>query len=236
MERTIHPHLSLGHADFEQYGVGEALVYASLPRSTETKPADAESPPPLEEPEEQSTSSEIVVFQREESDMASIAVAPPSLTNSAIQMVVSAFNNPDDLDEFQDLFYRPQHTIGDGEVRTGLTVGVELPMDVRSSASSSPLTHLVRKLSEEVHRGSRTPSDLVQRGQDPSSESVPDGIVFVGLAQSASPPPLTPGSLQGEATQRVMVPEDVGSVYMASVLEQENDTFGEGVSARMTWC
>lgn len=250
---TPYPHISLSHADFERYGVGEALVYASLPRpegGPEAKQADVDSDsspiPELPPPEEQSLSCETVVSQHKESDTAS--VAPPSLTSSTIQMVMSAFNSPDDLDEFQDLFYKPHSVSGDQLQEPTVAIN-QVPTDVRSSASSSPLTHLVRKLSEEV-RGQRnpswTPSDPIrpQRSESQDHPSSENGtkFVFMDLARpSSSPPPMESSSQMHVPIQRgkestaqpvTVIPEDVDSSYTVSVLEslsaeRENDTFGK---------
>ena len=252
---TLSPHISLTHADFERYGVGEALVYASVLRSdgvSETKNADVGNNSSrmalLRPPGEQSPSRETVVFQHEGSDTASMMInTPPSLTNSTIQMVMSAFNNPDDLDEFQDLFYKPVPTSEHQHQESSVTIN-QVPVDVRSSASSSPLTHLVRKLSEEVNSRrdpSRTPSDMTylqkSESQDlPLSESGAK-FVLVDSIRSSSPPPMESSSqthlpIQGEKesiTQPVtVILEDVDSSYTASVLEgpsteRENDTFGK---------
>lgn len=259
-ETTPHSHISLSHPSFEHYGVGEALVYASFTRPealVEAKQADADTDSlSIAElhSEEQSPSCETVVLQHEELDTASMAMTnPPSLTNSTIQMVMSAFNNPDDLDEFQDLFYKP-HAISGDQRQESTTAINQVPTDVRSSASSSPLTHLVRKLSEEVsgrRDPSQSPSDPIylqsESHDHPSGESTTK-FVFMDLVQSSSsPPPMESSSqmqvaIQGgkeSATQLVMViPEDVDSSYTASLEglspERENDTFGkDGRSVRV---
>jgi serine/arginine repetitive matrix protein 2 len=247
------PYISLSHADFEQYGVGEALVYASHPRPgevPEVKQADvqSESSPGLElpPPREQSHLCETVVLPPEERDTYSLAMASaPSLTNSTLQMVMSAFDNPDDLDEFQDLFYKPYSASGG---QPSVTIS-QVPADVHSSTSSSPLTHLLRKLSEEVNSRrdpSRTPSDpiLLQRSESQDDRSNQSGakFVFMDLARSSSSPapmesssqlhvPIQEGS-ESTAQPVMVIPEDVHSSYASSVLEspleeQENDTFGK---------
>ena len=253
---TPHPHISLSHADFERYGVGEALVYASLPRppqATESKAVDAQSQSSpateLPSPQEQSLSCDTVVLQSEGRDSPSVAMnSVPSLTSSTIQMVMSAFDNPDDLDEFQDLFYKPHSASGSQHQEPSVSIN-QVPTDVHSSPSSSPLTHLVRKLSEEVNsrRGpSRTPSDSasLQRSgsQDDRANDSGSKFVFMDVARpSASPPPTGSTSQlhvhieegdESTAQPVLVIPEDVNSFYTSSVLDMslednENDTFGE---------
>lgn len=254
-ERTSYPHLSLSHADFERYGVGEALVYASHAQPEEvpkTKQTNVESTPSLAAellpPEEQSSMRKTAVLQPEEPDTSSLAVgAPLSLTNSTIQMVMSGLDNPDDLDEFRDLFYKPHPSSRDQHQEPTVIIN-QVPTDVRSSASSSPLTYLVRKLGEGVHDRrdpSRTPSDptrLQSESQEYRSNETGTKFVFMDLARSSSSPPPMESSSQmhlpiqkgSESTaQPVMViPEDVNSTYTTSVLESslednENDTFGK---------
>lgn len=249
---TFYPHLSLSHADFEQYGVGEALVYASHPQSEEVPKASVKSTLSLAvkllPPEEQSSMRETIVSQPEELDTSSLAVgSPPSLTNSTIQMVISALDNPDDLDEFQDLFYKPHPASRDQHQESSAIIN-QVPTDVHSSAASSPLTHLVRKLSERIHGRrdpSRTPSDpaRLQRSESqdyPSNESGTK-FVFMDPARSSSSPspmesssqthvPIQSGS-EFTAQSGMVIPGDVNSCYTASVLESpleenENDTFG----------
>ena len=253
---TPHPHISLSHADFERYGVGEALVYASHPRPEEVPDAkqvdvQSESSPVAElpPPREQSPSCETVALPPEERDTYSLAMtSAPSLTNSTIQMVMSAFDDPDDLDEFQDLFYKPYSASG-GQRREPSVAICQVPADVHSSTSSSPLTHLLRKLSEEVNSQrdpSRTPSDpiLPQKSESQDDQSNQSGtkFVFMDLARSSSSPapmestsqlhvPIQEGS-ESTAQPVMVIPEDVNSSYTSSVLEspfeeQENDTFGK---------
>ncbi|KAF8137622.1 hypothetical protein EV363DRAFT_1395151 [Boletus edulis] len=243
-----HPHLSLSHADFERYGVGEALVYASClrPEVPEVKQVDVqseslpatESPPP----QEHSPSCETVVLPPEESSLELDSI--PSLTHSTIQMVMSAFDNPDDLDEFQDLFYKPHPAPGGQQLEPGATLD-----QVDDSTPSSPLTHLVRKLSEEVkslRNLSRTPSDSIplQRSESQDQRSNEGGTRFVFMDMtrpSSSPPPMESSSelhvtIQQEccgtiAQHVTVIPEDVHSSYTSSVLDSpsddhENDTFG----------
>ncbi|KAG6377340.1 hypothetical protein JVT61DRAFT_15131 [Boletus reticuloceps] len=251
-----HPHLSLSHADFERYGVGEALVYASCSRSEvpEVKQADVqteslpatESPPPREH----SPSCETVVLPPEERDTSSLEMdSIPSLTHSTIQMVMSAFDDPDDLDEFQDLFYKPHPAPGGQQLEPGATID-QVPADTDDSTPSSPLTHLVRKLSEEVkslRNPSRTPSDPIslQRSESQDQRSNEGGTRFVFMDMtrpSSSPLPMESSSqlhvtIQqeccGTIAQRVtVIPEDVHSSYTSSVLDSpsddhENDTFGK---------
>ncbi|KAG9309962.1 hypothetical protein JVU11DRAFT_9995 [Chiua virens] len=244
-ERAGYPHLSLSHADFEQYGVGEALVYASLPQpASEAKRTDVENnslPASESLPEAQPPSPETVAQPTEELDTSSLAMnSPPSVTNSTIQMVMSAFDNPDDLDEFQDLFYRPS------DQDPSIPVGQMSP-NVHGSEASSPLSYLVRKLSEEVQSlrdPSRTPSDpmLLRRSEShdyPSSESGTK-FVFSDLARTSSPPPMESSSLMhlpspkgSESTSQpvMIISEDFGSSYTTSALDTslgdpENDTFG----------
>lgn len=252
--RTPYPHISLSHADFARYGVGEALVYASLPRPEkvpETIPvsvqSESSSTSELPSPQEQSPSCDTVVLQSEGRDSSSLALnSAPSLTSSTIQMVMSAFDNPDDLDEFQDLFYKPYPaSIGQHQDASGAMN--QVPTDVHSSTSSSPLTHLVRKLSEEVHSRrdpSRTPSDpmLIQRSgsQDQASNESGTKFVFMELARTSSPPPMASTSQlhmpiqegsESSAQPVMVIPEDVNSSYTSSVLESpldhEHDTFGK---------
>ncbi|KAF8556845.1 hypothetical protein OG21DRAFT_529928 [Imleria badia] len=250
---TPYPHISLSHADFEQYGVGEALVYASLPRPEkvpETEQASVQSgslpATELPSPQEQSPSCNTVGLQSEARDSSSLAMnSVPSLTNSTIQMVMSAFDNPDDLDEFQDLFYKPYPAAGGQHWEPSVAIN-QVPTDVHSSTSSSPLAHLVRKLSEEVNSRRdppRTPSDptRIQRSGSQDQTSIESGskFVFVELARSSSPPPMAstsqlhmPIQEGGESSgQSVMViPEDVHSSCTSSVMESpldhEHDTFG----------
>ena len=244
--RTPYPHVSLSHADFERYGVGEALVY-TLPRTEEVPEAtqadvqsESSSAAELLPPEEQSP-----VLSPEERDTSSLAMTSvPSLTHSTLQMVMSAFDNPDDLDEFQDLFYKPS---GGQRPEPRLTIS-QVPTDVHSSTSSSPLTHLLRKLSEEVNSRrdpSRTPSDpmLIQRSESQDDRTNQSGakFVFLDVARSSSPPPMESSSQlhvpiqegsESTAPPVMVIPEDVHSSYTSSVLEsplaeQENDTFGK---------
>ena len=238
------PYLSFSNADFERFGVGEALVYASLPRSEEvsrTKQADVQSESsPAASPQEQSPSVVLQPSERDSSAMNSV----PSLTNSTIQMVRSVFNDPDELDEFQDLFYKPLPT-SEGQ-RRELRVPInQVPTDVHSSTSSSPLTHLVRKLSEEISSlrdPTRTPSDPVtlqrSESQDQPSNESETKFVFMDVARSSSPPPMESSSQlhvsvqeASESTEQLVavVPEDVNSFYTSSILEEDhdNDTFGE---------
>ena len=255
-ERTYYPHISLSHADFEQYGVGEALVYASHPRPEEVAEAEqtnVESTSSLAvPPEEQSSSRETVVLQPEEPDTSSLAMnSPPSLTNSTIRMVMSGLDDPEDLDEFQDLFYKPHLASGAQQQESSVTIS-QVPTDVHSSASSSPLTHLVRKLSERAHNlrdPSRTPSDPTRlqtsESQDHHSNDGETKFVFTDLARSSSSLPHVESSSQvhlpiqkgSESVVQpfMVIPEDVNSSYTASVLESpldecENDTFGKDAS------
>jgi len=252
--RVPYPHISLSHADFERYGVGEALVYASLPRPKEVpgpKQADVqtESSPTAELGLQEQSPCETIVVQPEERTTSSLAISNiPSLTSSTIEMVMSAFDNPNDLDEFRDLFYKPRPASG-GQHREPWVIINQVPTDVRSSTSSSPLTHLVRKLSEEVNSQrdpSRTPSDSIllhgTESQENRSNQSGSKFVFMDLTRTSSSPrpmesssqlhvPIQEGS--ESAAQPVMViPDDVNSFYTSSILENpsedhENDTFGK---------
>lgn len=252
--RIPYPHLSLSHADFERYGVGEALVYASLSRPKEVpgaKRADGQtqSSPAAELLSQEQSPCETTVVQPEERATSSLAINNiPSLTSSTIQMVMSAFDNPDDLDEFRDLFYKPRPASGDQHREPWVMIN-QVPTDVGSSTSGSPLTHLVRKLSEEVHSRrdpSRTPSDqiLVQRTESQEDRSSQSGttLVFMDLARTSSPRPMESSSQlhvpiqeESESTLQplMVIPDDVNSFYTSSILESpsedhENDTFGKG--------
>ncbi|KIJ62118.1 hypothetical protein HYDPIDRAFT_95007 [Hydnomerulius pinastri MD-312] len=263
--RDFDPHISISNADFERYGVGEALVYASLPRLEDVMKAKElslqDTLPPEAEPtrvdkgkaRERSPTPQTIVQPHEEGSVGMsepVFSASPPMPEYSEHMAMPVFDNPDDLDEFHDLFYKPPPRSSPGEGnKEPSVISKGIPSDVRSSRSGSALTNLVRSLSEgisELRDHSRTPSDPMrhQTSESHADQTSSEGggnYVFLDLARSyaSSPVPMESSAvrlpIQQEDEHGVQssagVPEDVMSSRASSVLEgtleeTENDTFG----------
>ncbi|KAF9233407.1 hypothetical protein BU15DRAFT_80158 [Melanogaster broomeanus] len=264
--RGFNPHISLNSANFEQYGVGEALVYASRPRSEEIirpKEGDVQEVlSPEVEPgprvdkgkaREQSPSRATVVWplvERFSDSPELISNNPSSVSVPTAHMMLSGFDTSGDLDEFQDLFYKPPPRSSSGyQTQESSVISKQIPSDIHSSESESALTNLVRSLSEEMNEL----RDLSQAPSDPTSRQKPEGhtdqtetevgpkYVFLDVARSYSPSTMrtessaqlrSPAEEEGEPASQLStdIPEDVVSSRASSVLngpsEEENDTFG----------
>ncbi|KIK93989.1 hypothetical protein PAXRUDRAFT_26108 [Paxillus rubicundulus Ve08.2h10] len=172
----LHPHLSLTNADFERYGVGEALVYASFPRPadiTRSKSGDLRqpSPPEVESPhrmdraktKERSPPRDMVVQPIEETSSGSCESSnDPASIPPTTHVAMPVFDSSDDLDEFQDLFYQPPPSLSRDEHRESSIISKRITRNLHSSESGSALTNLVRSLGEEMDELralTRTPSD-----------------------------------------------------------------------------
>ncbi|KIJ14660.1 hypothetical protein PAXINDRAFT_169592 [Paxillus involutus ATCC 200175] len=211
----LNPHLSLTNPDFERYGVGEALVYASFPRPEDIirpKAGDVRqpSPPEVESPHrmdevktrEQSPSRDTVVqaIQETPGGSSELSSDPPSTAPTA-DVAARVFDSSDDLDEFQDLFYQPPHCSSSGdEHRESSIISRQITCDLPSSESGSALTNLVRSLGEEMEELralTLTPSDSTRqhRSEDHANRtSSTSGLKYVLLdparALSSSPIPM----------------------------------------------
>ncbi|OJA09879.1 hypothetical protein AZE42_10721, partial [Rhizopogon vesiculosus] len=176
---TSNHHISISSPNFEQYGVGEALVFAAPSRDeqdsdTEDQPLGTVIPP------QQGTLDQIVDIGKAR-DLAplhrSSKSRPPSVTLivsthspspaaikgrdstqglpelipttniSSAHLVISAMDNNDDLDEFQDLFYKPSQSSSTYKEASDTSRGI--PSDIHTSYSGSALTNLARSLNQE---------------------------------------------------------------------------------------
>ncbi|KAF8842453.1 hypothetical protein BDN67DRAFT_371643 [Paxillus ammoniavirescens] len=211
----IQPHLSFTNADFERYGVGEALVYASFPRPEDIirpEPGDVRqlSPPEVESPRrmdkaktrEQSPSRDTVVRPIQEASGGSHeSSSDPSPTTPTADVVAPVFDSSDDLDEFQDLFYQPPHPSSSGDKhRESSIISKQITCDLPNSESGSALTNLVRSLGEEIEELralTRAPSDPTRHHKSEdhanwtSSENGPKYVLLdPARCRSSSPVPI----------------------------------------------
>lgn len=194
------------------------------------------------------------------SDSVVVSTRPPSLisvtavegsTPGAIRttanitsahLVVSALNN-DDLDDFQDLFYRPPQRRLSSEKSSvkhqdASETSRGIPSDIHSSYSGSALTNLMRSMSEigELHVAA---SDGQRSGGpgDQRSDELSQTYVFMDMSRTPSPVQVDPCAVTQSPTQlydtpfEVGVPEDIESSRASSPLiaSQENDTFGHPI-------
>ncbi|KAF9225689.1 hypothetical protein BS17DRAFT_557425 [Gyrodon lividus] len=263
---AFSPHISLTNTEFVRYGVGEALVYASYPRpdgSIRTRDGDVQQvlSPVVEPPfcmdkgkaKEQFQSRDTVDQPVEETSGAShelVSNDPPSMSASTATVVMPVFGSTDDLDEFQDLFYKPppRSSCGNENQEPSVT-SKQIPTDVHSSESESALTTLVRSLGEEMNElrdpsrtpsGSTCPQRSLNHADQTWSDSAPEYVSLdLSRSDSSSPSPVESSAqmcspIQQEGKPPVQlstdVPEYVISSPASSVLEtpseNENDTFG----------
>jgi hypothetical protein len=158
---------------------------------------------------------------------------------TSAHLVVSALNN-DDLDDFQDLFYRPPQRRLSSEKSSvkhqdASETSRGIPSDIHSSYSGSALTNLMRSMSEigELHVAA---SDGQRSGGpgDQRSDELSQTYVFMDMSRTPSPVQVDPCAVTQSPTQlydtpfEVGVPEDIESSRASSPLiaSQENDTFG----------
>ncbi|KAK0203476.1 hypothetical protein DFS33DRAFT_1383728 [Desarmillaria ectypa] len=120
-------------------------------------------------------------------------------TNSS-QTSPRPLGNPDDLEHFQDLFYRPSQVIG--------------PALSRNPSSRSGLTTLAHQLNQELEERERHLSGGSSSG---SSRPGGDGMQFV---LSERPEGARRGSIIPPFYPSVTIPEDVESSRASSVIER----------------
>lgn len=175
-------------------------------------------------------------------------------SGSSLQHSPQPLGNVDDLDRFQDLFYKPEQPNLNATTTSELLEAVRLkrnndpfPWDVGSSQSvRSGLSNLTRKLIEEFEekRLSEDDTHLLKQnlraggieGQRPADTGAEHGFIFSTPSgpRSASPTPLeSPLTLHLDSSHinpEDNIPEDVRSSRESSLLESasvEDDTFGE---------
>ncbi|KAG2134025.1 uncharacterized protein EDB93DRAFT_1093001 [Suillus bovinus] len=157
---------------------------------------------------------------------------------TSAHLVISALDN-DDLDEFQDLFYKPPQSRLSSEKSSikhqdASETSRGIPSDIHSSYSGSALTNLMRSMSEigELHVSA---SDISygQRSGGPGDE-LSQTYVFMDMSRTPSPVQVGPCGVTQSPAQlydapfEAGVPEDIESSRASSLLivSQENDTFG----------
>ncbi|KAG1729582.1 hypothetical protein EDB19DRAFT_1641864 [Suillus lakei] len=165
----------------------------------------------------------------------------PTANITSAHLVISALGN-DDLDEFQDLFYRPpQSRLSSGKSSVKHQEASEtsrgIPSDIHSSYSGSALTNLMRSMSEigELHVASDFSHGQRSGGPgDQRSDELSQTYVFMDMSRTSSPVQANPGAVAQSPAQsydvpfEAGVPEDVESSRASSFLitSQEDDTFG----------
>ncbi|OAX36409.1 hypothetical protein K503DRAFT_301358 [Rhizopogon vinicolor AM-OR11-026] len=145
-------------------------------------------------------------------------------------------DNNYDLDEFQDLFYKPRHSSSTYKEASDTSTGIL--SDTHTSCAGSALTNLVRSLNEEreLHIAA-SESSLGQKSGGPDtqrSDELSQSYVFMDMSRapslkSANNPPavLRLPSQNYDAPFEFGVPEDIASSRASSLLiTEENDTFG----------
>ncbi|OAX34150.1 hypothetical protein K503DRAFT_803825 [Rhizopogon vinicolor AM-OR11-026] len=263
----VHP----GSPARNQYGVGEALVFAAPSRDeqdsdTEDQPlgtvippqqgtldrivdiGKARDPAPLHKSNKSRPPSvTLIVSTRSPSPTAikgrdstqGLPELSPTTNISSAHLVISAMDNNDDLDEFQDLFYKPQQSSSTYKEARDTSRGI--PSDIHTSYSGSALTNLVRSLNEEreLHIAA-SESSLGQKSGGPDtqrSDELSQSYVFMDMSrapslESANNPPavLRLPSQNYDAPFELGVPEDIASSRASSLLiTEENDTFGHPI-------
>lgn len=164
---------------------------------------------------------------------------------TSAHLVISALDN-DDLDEFQDLFYRPpQNRLSSGKCSVKYQDASEtsrgIPSDIHSSYSGSALTNLMRSMNEigELHVAASDFSYEQRSGEpgDQRSDDLSQTYVFMDMSRTPSPVQVdtrvvtqSPAQLYDPSFEAV-VPEDIESSRASSLLiaSQENDTFGHPI-------
>lgn len=263
---TSNHHISISSPDFGEYGVGEALVFAA-PSRDEQDIDPEDQPLGIVIPSQQGTLDRIVDIgkvkdralpkgskSRPPSVTLIVSTRPPSPTAtegrdsahpqlspttniSSAHLVISALDNNDDLEEFQDLFYKPPQCSGQHNEASDTSKGI--PSDIHSSYSGSALTNLVRSLNEEIGELHIAVSDISLGQQSGGlcaqrSDELSQSYVFMDMSRTPSPgsvngPPtvLRLPSQRYDAPFESGVPEDIGSSRASSLLmTEENDTFG----------
>ncbi|KAG1823801.1 uncharacterized protein BJ212DRAFT_1326768 [Suillus subaureus] len=171
--------------------------------------------------------------------------ARPTTNITSAHLVISALDN-DDLDEFQDLFYRPpQSRLSSGKSsvkhQDASEISKGIPSDIHSSYSGSALTNLMRSMSEigELHVAASDFSHGQRSGGpgDQRSDELSQTYVFMDMSRTPSPAQVDPCAVTQspvqlyEAPFEASVPEDIESSRVSSPLiaSQENDTFGHPI-------
>jgi hypothetical protein len=262
---TSNHHISITSPDFEKYGVGEALVFAApsrdeqssdfddqplgtvipsqqgtLDRITEVEKARDLVAPPSKGSRSRPPSVTLAVSVHSPSSSAiegrdSTPQLSPTTNISSAHLVISALDNNDDLDEFQDLFYKPPQC--GSKHREVTDTSRSIPSDIRTSYSGSALTNLVRSLSEEIGELNVAASDtsLGQRSGGPCappSDELSQSYVFMDMLRTPSPDSAGPPAVLRLPSQHydvleLGIPEDIASSRASSILmTEENDTFG----------
>lgn len=164
---------------------------------------------------------------------------------TSAHLVISALDN-DDLDEFQDLFYRPpQNRLSSGKSSVKHQDTSEtsrgIPSDIHSSYSGSALTNLMRSMSEigELHVAASDISYGQRSGGpgDQRSDELSQTYIFMDMSRTSSPVQVDPCAVTQSPAQlydapfEMGVPEDIESSRASSLLivSQENDTFGHPI-------
>ncbi|KAG1840471.1 hypothetical protein DFJ58DRAFT_667090 [Suillus subalutaceus] len=164
---------------------------------------------------------------------------------TSAHLVISGLDN-DDLDEFQDLFYRPPQSrpsSGKSSVKhqDASETSRGIPSDIHSSYSGSALTNLMRSMSEigELHVAASDLSHGQRSGGpgDQRSDELSQTYVFMDMSRTPSPVQVDPCAVTEspvqlyEAPFEASVPEDIESSRASSPLiaSQENDTFGHRI-------
>jgi hypothetical protein len=168
-------------------------------------------------------------------DFAHPQLSPTTNTSSA-HLVISALDNNDDLEEFQDLFYKPPQCSGQHNEANDTSKGI--PSDIHSSCSGSALTNLVRSLNEEIGELHIAASDISLGQQSGGvcaqrSDELSQSYVFMDMSRTTSPESVNgPPTVLRLPSQRYDtlfesgVPEDIRSSRASSLLmTEENDTF-----------
>ncbi|KAG2119194.1 hypothetical protein DEU56DRAFT_747471 [Suillus clintonianus] len=166
----------------------------------------------------------------------------PTTSITSAHLVISALDH-DDLDEFQDLFYRPpQSRLSSGKSSVKHQEASEtsrgIPSDIHSSYSGSALTNLMRSMSEigELHVEASDLSHGQRSGGlgESRSDDLSQTYVFMDMSRTPSPVQANPRTVSQSPAQlydapfESGVPEDIESSRASSFLmaSQENDTFG----------
>ncbi|KAH7887119.1 hypothetical protein F5I97DRAFT_1927401 [Phlebopus sp. FC_14] len=211
-ERDFDPHISISNADFERYGVGEALVYASLPKSevairqkendgrnallvdpasSSLEAVESQSSPVDDDNcRERSPSPPVAEWTSVFPNGGQSPASQEDVSNVTLQqtksahMLMASFGSAEDLEEFKDLFYKPPalSSSGSQQIETNLASN-GIPFDVQSSRSSgSALTNLVRSLSDEITELKNSSRIL----SDTMSDSTFDSRIHQTLSDSDS--------------------------------------------------
>lgn len=160
----------------------------------------------------------------------------PTTNISSAHLVISALDNNDDLEEFQDLFYKPPQC--SSKNKEASDTHRSIPSDIHTSSSGSALTNLLRSLNEEIGELDVAASEtsLGQRSTGPSaprSNEISQSYVFRNMSRTPSSASAKPPSVHRLPSQHydapfeLGIPEDIASSRASSLLmTEENDTFG----------